>query len=373
LFIASLFIASLFIASLFIASLPMTLQRVAFLPVYPNPYQHLLARSLAGEGIEVLKLGGMPDAAWLRRERGRVQLLHLHWLSGLYMARWRTPLQVIAFIGRLQLAQRLGYRLVWTAHNIMPHHLSGGSLLHGAMRRVIMGRADAVIAHCEAGRHELLGRFPRGKPVFVVPIGNYEGVYPMTADRATARTRFGLGAAQFVYLFLGNLTAYKGLETFVEVFRARAAAEDVALIAGRNRDERLVRRLRTMAATDPRVHFDAREIPDEEMSYYLAAADAMVAPFSRILTSSSVMTGLSYGLPVVVPRLGCLAELVTAEVGILYDPAQPTALGDALQAIKQRDVVTMGAAARELAGRLSWATIARQTAEIYHWCMEGVA
>jgi glycosyltransferase involved in cell wall biosynthesis len=358
-----------FIISLFIA-LTMMVMRVAFLPVYPNPYQHLLARALAGEGIEVLEMEATPGVEWLRQERGRVQIMHLHWLSGLYMARWRTPLQMAGFAVWLLLAQRFGYRLVWTAHNVVPHVLAGLPALHLAIRRLVMSRADAVIVHCEAGRRELLGRFPRRKPVYVVPLGSYEGVYPVTADRTGARARLGLGVEMFVYLFLGNITAYKGLERFVEDFQAIAGTDDVAIIAGRNRDPTLVARLRAKAADDGRLRLDVREIADDEIQVYLSAADVMVAPFSRILTSSSVMTALSYGLPVIVPRLGCLPELVTAETGIIYDPYTPTALGEALREIKRRDAGAMGRAARISVKRLSWETIARQTAEIYRLCFE---
>jgi glycosyltransferase involved in cell wall biosynthesis len=83
------------------------------------------------------------------------------------------------------------------------------------------------------------------------------------------------------------------------------------------------------------------------------------------------MTGLSYGLPVIVPRLGCLPELVTGESGIIYDPHRPTALAEALREIKGRNVQAMGAAARAVAAQFSWAAIAQQTAGIYRLCMEG--
>lgn len=344
--------------------------RVAFLPVYPNPYQHLLARALAGEGVVVFKLARLPGLAWLRQERGRTPILHLHWLSGLYMARWRTPLQTIRFINWLRLARGLGYRLIWTAHNTMPHVLAGGWAFHSAIRRLVITQADGIITHCEVGKRELLARFPHHKPTHIVPIGSYAGVYPLHTTRAEARGRLGLSEKQFVYLFLGNIAAYKGLEPFVDAFRAVAAANDVALIAGRNRDAALVERLQAAAAADPRLRVDAREIADEEMQFYLRAADVMVAPFRRVLTSSSVMVGLSYGLPVIVPRLGCLPELVTAEAGIVYDPEEPPALAEALQRIKQCDLERMGNAAAALAQKLSWKAIARQTAEIYHTVLE---
>ncbi len=96
---------------------------VALLPVYRNPYQHLLTAALARHDVQVLHLKTMPSAAWLRREQGRVQVLHLHWLYGLYMNRYRTPLTWPRFLARFALARRLGYRIVWTAHNILPHRM----------------------------------------------------------------------------------------------------------------------------------------------------------------------------------------------------------------------------------------------------------
>ena len=77
--------------------------KVAFLPVYANPYQRLLAGGLARQGVEVTMLPGLPSAGWLRANRATTDLLHFHWLYGLYMAHWRTPRQVAAFLHRLRL------------------------------------------------------------------------------------------------------------------------------------------------------------------------------------------------------------------------------------------------------------------------------
>lgn len=348
--------------------------KAAFLPVYANPYQRLLAEGLAGQGVMVEMLDGLPSAAWLRARRGDVDILHYHWLYGLYMARYATPRRTVAFLSRLRLARALGYRIVWTAHNVLPHAVSHRSALrplHVALRRLMMRVADAVIVHCEAGRRELLARFPRRGPTYVIPIGSYAGVYPITLRRTTARAALGLDAAQFVYLFLGNIAAYKGLDRFVTVFQQRASADDVALIAGRNRDAALVRRLERAAVGDSRIRLWAQFIPDDEMQRFLLAADVMIAPFERVLTSSSVMVGLSYGLPVIAPNLGCLPELILPGAGLIYSAADPAALGHALLDVKTRDLPAMSTSARRVADGFSWEDIGARTAEVYHACLRG--
>lgn len=341
---------------------------VAFLPVYPNPYQALLRDSLRPHDVNVKYLERLPDAAWLTDHRAEIDILHFHWLDGLYMARFSTPQQVIRFILRIRQARQLGYGIVWTAHNILPHRRAFRPL-DIAIRRLMMREANAVIIHCEAGRRELLEKFPRNGPVNVIPLGNYRGVYPMTMARAAARASFALDDSCFVYLALGNIAAYKGLEKFTEAFSRVAGLNDIALIAGRNRDQALVDRLKASASADPRLRVHAGFIPDDEMQRYLLAADVMVAPFERVLTSSSVMVGLSYGLPIVAPSLGCLPELVTPDAGTIYPAGDSAALARALVNIKNRDRQAMSVAAEGIAVSLDWKNIGRQTAAVYKDCL----
>ncbi len=344
---------------------------VAFLPVYPNPYQRLLRGALAGEGISVDLLERLPDTDWLNKQVGRIDILHYHWLDGLYMNRFLTPVQVVKFVQHLRRAKDLGYRLVWTAHNILPHQRLFPPL-HKYIRRLMMAQADAVITHCPYGRRELLARFPRCGPTAVIPHGHYRDVYPTAANRSVAREQLGLEAAHFVYLAVGNIAAYKGLDALVAAFKSVAEPDDIVLIAGRNRDQRLVSRLRQTAAGNDQIRVRSGYITDEEMGLYLQAADVMVAPFRQILTSGSVIAALSYGRPIIVPALGCLPELMTDEVGILYQPQDPTALRQALLDIKERDPAAMSAAALRITDTLDWGPIAKQTAAVYRECLTSI-
>ena len=341
---------------------------VAFLPVYPNPYQRLLRDALAVEGVAVDFLESLPDSQWLRDNRGRVQILHYHWLSGLYMNRFLTPIQAVKFHERFRLARDLGYRTVWTAHNILPHRTFLAPL-DRAIRRLVMANADAVITHCEHGRRELLSRFPRQGSIAVIPLGHYRDAYPSTTSRHEARERLSLEPDQFTYLALGNIAAYKGLSELVDAFKQVAGMSDVLLVAGRNRDQNSVSHLVKTAQSDGRIYVHPRFIPDKEMQVYLLAADVMVAPFKQVLTSSSVITGMSFDLPQIVPALGCLPELVTPDAGIVYDPQNVNGLRRALVDIKTRDADQMRGAVRRITDGLGWAAIGRQTADVYRSCL----
>lgn len=337
--------------------------RVAFTPVYPNPYQRLLSDALVEEGVIVSMHTTLPELRWLHENVGSINWLHLHWLSGLYMSRYRTPLTLARFWRWLDTAQQLGYRLAWTAHNVLPHR-PGLDRIHTLVRQRILREADLVIAHCEHGREALRTTFRIDRVIEVVPIGSYAGTFPLEASRSAARQRLAIDDQQFVYLSLGNIASYKGLASFARLFLKSAAPNDLAIIAGRNRDNALVADLRRMAKLDGRLRVEAGFVPDEELQFYLRAADVLVAPFERILTSASVMTAMTAGLPVIVPSLGCLPELVTVDCGLVYQ-AGDAGLAESLREIKQCDLDQMGQAAARRAASFSWETIARQTAALY--------
>ncbi|MEZ4597387.1 MAG: glycosyltransferase [Chloroflexota bacterium] len=47
-------------------------------------------------------------------------------------------------------------------------------------------------------------------------------------------------------------------------------------------------------------------VPDDRMQVFLRAADVMVLPYRDVLTSGSAILAMTFGLPVVAPRIGCL-------------------------------------------------------------------
>jgi glycosyltransferase involved in cell wall biosynthesis len=340
---------------------------VAFTPVYANPYQALLSDALGNLGVEVVPQRRLPELSWLRSERPRIAVLHLHWLYGLYMSRFLTPFQTARFLRWLRAAGRLGYHLVWTAHNILPHRRPLPPL-HRFIRRVVVSRADAIITHCRSARDELLHSFPTETPVHVIPHGSYIGVYPFDTSREAARRELGVDGEAFVYLSLGNIARYKGFDTLVDEFSRRPGPDERLVIAGRDRDRPLVRSLQAAAARDDRITIHPGFIPDDRMQLYLAAADVLVCPFREILGSGSLILGMSYGLPVIAPAVGCLHELVTPEAGSLYDPRRRGALGRAMDEARGWNLAAMSAASRAICDDLRWDRIAGQTLEVYRSC-----
>ena len=332
-----------------------------------NPYGGLLARSLAPHGV-TLESGWTIDPDWVRAQHGRVDVLHFNWLHRFYAdpdpavrrARFRN------LVASLVLARRLGMRLVWTMHNLYPHEVHD-VLLDRRGRRLICMLAHAVIAHCHRAAGLLAEHFGRREGVHVIPHGHFMDVYPNTISREAARTALGVPQDAFVYVFLGHIRAYKGVERLIDVFEALPGPERRLVIAGRVHPSYRGPLPDTSGAMrDSRIVFRPGAVPVAELQTYFNAADAAVLPFVDALTSGSAITALGFGCPIVVPDVGCLAELVgDGRCGVLYEAAKGGGLRAAMEEVRVRSGPAAREGARARALELGWEAIAERTVEAY--------
>jgi glycosyltransferase involved in cell wall biosynthesis len=336
---------------------------------YPcNPYAGLLARALEKRDIH-LELGDYAfEQDWLRSHREGHEVLHLNWLHHFYRADdlETTRRRYARFEENLTFARALGYRIVWTMHNLYPHERPHPEVDHQA-RLLVCQMADAVIAHCEYAAGLARRLFHRTGPLHVIPHGHFIDVFPNEVSREEARRRVGVSDEAFVYLFFGNARVYKGIERLIETFR-RVADRDAALVLMMRRafNPAYSEGIERLAGQDGRIRaFTSPFFPNEDFQVYLNAADVVVLPFVDVLTSGSAITALSFGRPVILPGLGCLPELIDDTMGLLYSPEDAAGLEKALVEARKLDVEAAGRAAFARARALDWDGIAARVAGVY--------
>ena len=100
------------------------------------------------------------------------------------------------------------------------------------------------------------------------------------------------------------------------------------------------------------------------MQLFLRGADVMVLPYRDVLTSGSAILGMTFGLPIVAPRIGCLPETLEG-CSILYDADQPDGLRAALEEALRSDLPPLGQRGAEVAAGLDWGSIGARTAALY--------
>jgi beta-1,4-mannosyltransferase len=331
------------------------------LPIGPDAYTTCYYSALQSGGVRVIE--GNFSGGWLLANRHGADYLHLHWPSFIYKDKSAIASlrKFVRFVLLLALTRLCGIRLLWTAHNLYPHDRNKIAVLDRLGRKILVSLSYRIFVHGSSAASTVTQEFPgvRGKLV-IIPHGNWIGFYKDECTRATARARLKIPADQFVFLFVGLCKEYKNLEYLVKCFQDGPFGEAALWIVGHFQEAEYHARVKAQIERRPQgIRLEDRFVPNDELQYYLAACNVVVLAYADILTSGAAMLAISFGRPVIAPRLGHLQDVINPECGILYDPSDAGGLARAMQQAQTRNFDD--AAIRQHARRFSWRDAAMRT------------
>jgi glycosyltransferase involved in cell wall biosynthesis len=261
-------------------------------------------------------------------------------------------------------ARALGYSIVWTAHDLLPHEqvFANDAL---ARDRLIAG-AREIIALSEATAVEL--RALGAQEVRVIPFGSYASPYPLHVTDEEARASFGFKESDVVLALIGRVESYKGADLLLRaVAKLPETSRIKVLLAGSCSDGGYQKELRRLASETPgRVVTRFEWIADDDLARYFQAADMAIFPFREITNSGSALLALSFAKPIVIPNLATLQD-IPIETAIRFEPGEESLVAaliraEKLSATEYRD---MSAAALAWATKIDWADAAQETIGTY--------
>jgi glycosyltransferase involved in cell wall biosynthesis len=328
-----------------------------------NPYLSLLYEHLAPYDFELAACRRL-SLRWLwEHRRGGGGVVHLHWAEILYrfdrgpvrlrpLASW---LRLGISATRIAVARTLGYRIVWTVHQVYPHERRGRERDRAAAL-VLARLANVVIAHDEATAEVV--RRELGVTARVVPHGSYVGFYPPGRPRDEVRAELGLPQDAFVFLCFGELRGYKGVERLLKAFRMLGPGVRL-VVAGNPKDPGV--RAAIEAVRDPRVVPLLQWIETDRVGELFGACDAAVLARTDGGTSGSLVLACSLGVPTVAANLPAYRDLAAWH----FEPTAPHGLAAALaKAAADPDAAERGRRARAAVEEHSWARVAADLAAL---------
>ncbi len=357
---------------------------VLFFPEDETTYLTRLSGALASQGTPVsLWSAPTPSATinlvlgplWILLLAWRgVKILHIHWTykfspsSGPFLgrlARWWFGVFLAS-------AHAAGVKIVWTAHNVLPHEAVFDDDV--AARKVLASRADAVIALSRHSAKEISELFGATN-VTVIPLGPLE-LPPSLVGRDRARLSLGIDDQRTCFTFFGYLRPYKGLEDLI-VAAERLGPDVVVIITGQGDVDYVAKLVKTVAAANAAgadVRFDPRWRSESELADLLAASDICVFPFVRIDNSGSALLAQASAIPIIIPDLASLHHFDNPGV-TRFDHTDPvSALTKAMANAARMDDAeraALGRAAREWTLEFNWSSIADATAALYARTLRG--
>ncbi len=205
--------------------------------------------------------------------------------------------------------------------------------------------------------------YNRRQNVFTIPHGNYIGVYPNHVSRDEARTRLGIPSDPFVYLFIGQVRPYKGLDNLIQAFLKLDESATMLIIAGQANDAGYAQSIRAQANGRANIMFFPDYIPDKDLQCFFNSADVCVLPYRRATTSGAALLDFSFAKPIIAPAIGPFPDLVTPDRGVLFNTDAD--LIDALRQARSLDPESAASATLTFAETRNWSTIGAQHAAMY--------
>ena len=339
---------------------------VAYIPWYStNPYQIQLRDELAAMGVRV-----RPGVLSLRTLRALVRgrgpsIVHVHWPHGAYMDQYaRYPFVIF----HLLLYRLLRNNVIWTVHEL-EFYETRYALLDRFMVRLLMAICRQLIVHSDYSAKLVRERYGFRREIVTLRHPSFIECYPNDIAPDIARARLHLAATTTVYLFLGHIKPYKGVESLIETFKGIDARDTALMIVGQPFDAETAVRIRSMAADDPRIRLVLQYVPAEDVQIYMQASNVVVFPFRQMHTSGSVLLAMSFGKAVVVPAMAAIPEYVDDRCAVLFDPTDADGLKKSLVRVSNLDLPRMGKAARYRAAQSGWKEFATQHATVYQSSM----
>jgi glycosyltransferase involved in cell wall biosynthesis len=297
----------------------------------------------------------------VRRERP--EIVHVQWLPLLE----RSPIELRG----LELIRSAGSKLVYTAHNALPHD-SGEK--HKARYASAYARMDRILVHTAHERSRLsteLGVSP--ERIDLAIHGPMFHELPK-AGRSVAREALGLDASDEIVLCAGILRPYKGTEDLLDAMPRLLVRRPRALLVLAGQGEpsfikALEDRVHALGI-ERRVKLLTRYVPVAELPALYAAADVSVLPYRAASQSGALFTAASFDAPLVATEVGGLAEVLRgSDRAKLVAPSHPTALADGLAEVLALPMSERHAMASRLQrwaqDEQSWAHAAEHTLQSY--------
>lgn len=276
----------------------------------------------------------------------------------------------------LAMRAQLGVRLVFTAHNTLPHVKKRW---HEAFYRWWYGRVDLlhVLSHTvEREIGEQLAATPRrmaviGHGSYRTLLRRFGGRLSREVARDVARTALGLPAQGFVVLQYGLFRNYKGLGTLMRAFALLPAELNVRLLlAGGGYANELERwkAIAREAGCLERVHWIERFVTDEELIGCLKAADLAVFPYRHISQSGALVLALTFGVASIANDLPGFREALPPLDDAFFARDDPAALAERIETLA-RDPKRLARLREALVAHanhhLAWEAIAQRMVEAY--------
>jgi glycosyltransferase involved in cell wall biosynthesis len=267
---------------------------------------------------------------------------------------WWTATVLHSYLVLVIMGRLLGARIVLEVHELQDSGEAHFSFVRRYGRwglRLLLRLSHSCMVHSAADWEALKNDHDlRNLRIATAPHGPFNQYHPSIEQRplsedAIAAVKKAPRPGVINFLFFGTIRPYKGLEDLLKVFNGLEAEEVSNLwltVVGETWEN--CKEPADLIAASPhrdRITFVNDYVPDEVVSAAFAHADVVVLPYRRSSSSGPLHIAMSWGLPVILTRVGGLPEAAKGYDGAVFaapgdGSALKTAIRQAARLVGQR-------------------------------------
>ena len=264
-------------------------------------------------------------------------------------------------------------KLVYTAHNVLPHEKSK---IDYYLKSLVYRNSHAIIVHSAFIRNKLIDNFKDiNNKVMIIPHGNFD-IYLPSKIISQNEIRRGLNFTQKddIILFFGFIREYKGLDVLLKSFNIACINNPnlKMLIAGMpfstELEERYLQMIHDSEYQD-RISYYFDYVPKDDIVNYFIASDVVILPYKEIDHSGIIHLAYTFSRPVIATNVGDFSEVVQENKSgfiLRNNTAEELAKVINLSFKDKKNLVEMGLNAKRLStSKYSWKDISLKTISLY--------
>ena len=310
---------------------PENFQIIQFTPENTkNPYYTMIGEELISRGTDFKYINDFQKIEEILEKKP--VLVHFHQPEPYYHAenREKTLIKANEFLDKLRNIKIHRAKVVFTMHNPLPHNRKFQDI-DEMVNKELCELSDRIIVLGQCAKEILVDKQGVNTAISVINHPSYRGYYGPKPNKNQTRKELGLPTDAMIFGNVGHIKPYKGLEFIIESFTkfsdSQTSSKQLVLcLVGSSHDKEYIKFIQEKYSKK-NILIINRDLSDSDLIKFVSAMDYSVFAFKDIWASSSVVLSLSYGVPVIVPELGCMSEYVQQlDNGLLYHPKDHTSL-----------------------------------------------
>lgn len=243
-------------------------------------------------------------------KKKKVDVIHIQWLS--------LPMADAFFLNQLK---RTGVKLVFTAHNVLPHR-NGESFTE--IYRKYYSIFDRIIVHGESIKQEFINYFPEYEGKLAI---EHHGIYNLLSteikeelvDREVLQR---VREAKKVGIFFGNMFYNKGTDELVSHWlkEYKGNSDYYLFIVGKldHRYSELIAMESQIKECD-NIFYKPQIIEEAELNTYISLSDIVIMPYRHASMSGIIFKAAGMDKTVITTDTGSIKEYINKDCAFCED------------------------------------------------------